>query len=165
MLMGVLTIIYGRPGGQTMVFLQQFLQLLLYSNFATEFRSYPPLKVIYHPVGFYNSRMSFLWKTHCIIIITYTLYIYTYICAMNTVNRRTWYNGNAETSHSTDLPAPDCLLLQVNRNWSDFLSVKLNPSHLYIHYTHIFRRNTYEWSPRYQKLLSRKRVDRMGNKF
>jgi hypothetical protein len=71
--------------------------------------------------------MSFLWKTHCIII-AYILRRVHIIFTMNTVNRRTRYNGNAETSFSVDLPAPDCLvlLLQVYRNWSDFLSVKSN---------------------------------------
>lgn len=112
-------IIHGRPGGQTTVFLQ-FAQLLLYSNFATEFRSYPPLKVIYHPAGFYNSRTSFLWKTHCIII-TYSIYA---IWTRWIEGRR--YNGNAETSFNrltgTRLSA------QVNRNWSDFPSVKSNTS-------------------------------------
>jgi len=56
-----------------------FTIIIILEYFATEFRSYPPLKVIYHPAGFYNSPMSFLWKTHCIIIAlfydAYTLYL------------------------------------------------------------------------------------------
>lgn len=106
-----------------------FTIIIILEYFATEFRSYPPLKVMYHPAGFYNSPMSLLWKTRCIIIAIYTTTRTHYIYDMNTVNRRTRYNGNAETSFSVDLPAPDCLallMLQVYQNWSDFFSVKSN---------------------------------------
>jgi len=85
-LMGHRPCIYGRPGGQTIVVFAQFLQLLLYSKcFATEFRSYPPLKVI-----LYTTRRVFITlqcrfyerhRTHCIYIYIYIhnngIYLYT----------------------------------------------------------------------------------------
>lgn len=111
--------------------------VIIVLDFATEFGSYPPLKVIYHPAGFYNSAVSFLWKTRCsiiIIIITYTVWT-RWIEVRGTM-------GMPRPHSTTDLPAPDCLV-QVNRNWSDFLSVKSNASSPY-NSTKLMN----EWSPR-----------------
>lgn len=111
--------------------------VIIVLDFATEFGSYPPLKVIYHPAGFYNSAVSFLWKTRCsiiIIIITYTVWT-RWIEGRGTM-------GMPRPHSTTDLPAPDCLV-QVNRNWSDFLSVKSNASSPY-NSTKLMN----EWSPR-----------------
>lgn len=129
----------GVRGGQTVM---EFLQLLLHSNISLRNSDHIRRRrsksyYVYHPAGFYNSPVSFFMKD--------TLYdnnnnnnnVYTYnvvirtglaLCTVNTVNRRTRVQWECRDliQLQTYRHQIVCSWLQVNRNWSDFLSVKSN---------------------------------------